>query len=56
MKGNIVGIIGNPEDIRPAIDAIIHIVQGGKHANVYKGLEKRKNEPIIDLGLKEKTK
>ncbi|MBU2612100.1 MAG: hypothetical protein KKB62_00065 [Nanoarchaeota archaeon] len=56
MKGNEIGIIGNPEDIKPAIDAITQIVQGSKHANVYKSLEKRKEEPLLDLGLKEKRK
>ncbi len=55
MKGNEVGIIGDPENIKPAIDAIIQIVQGSKHANVYKGLEKREEDPLIDLGLKEKN-
>jgi len=54
MKGNEVGIIGDPENIKFAIDAVIQIIQGSKHANVYRGLEKRKDDPIIDLGLKEK--
>ncbi|PJE81589.1 hypothetical protein COU58_01435 [Candidatus Pacearchaeota archaeon CG10_big_fil_rev_8_21_14_0_10_32_42] len=54
LKNNEVGIIGNPEDIKSAIDSLIHIIQGGKHSNVYKGLEKRKGEPDFDLGLKGK--
>ena len=54
IKDNTLGIIGNPEDMKPAIDAIIQIIQGSKHANVYKSLEKRKDEPILDWGLKEK--
>lgn len=54
MKGNNLGIIGNYENIKPAIDSVIQIVQGSKHAHVYKGLEKRKEEPLLDLGLKEK--
>ena len=56
VKGNEIGIIGNPEDIKPSIDAILQIIHGSKHANVYRGLEKRKEEPILDLGLKEKKK
>ena len=42
--------------MKTAIDSIIQIIQGSKHANVYKGLEKRKDEPIVDWGLKEKKK
>jgi len=56
MKGNEIGIIGYPENIKPTIDSIVQIVQGSKHANVYKGLEKRKEKPIFDWGLKEKAK
>ncbi len=56
VKGNEIGIIGNPDDMKTAIDSIIQIIQGSKHANVYKGLEKRKEEPIVDWGLKEKEK
>ena len=52
IKGNTIGIIGDPEEIKPAIDAVIHLIQGAKHANVYKGLEKRKEKPILDWGLK----
>lgn len=54
IKGNEIGIIGDPERIKFAIDAVIQIVQGSKHANVYKGLEKRKEDPVLDLGLKER--
>ena len=54
ISGSSVGIIGDPENIKPALSAIIQIIQGSKHANVYKGLEKRKDDPIIDWGLKEK--
>ncbi|MCR4327837.1 MAG: KH domain-containing protein [Nanoarchaeota archaeon] len=56
IKNNEIGIIGNPEEVKPAIDSIVHIIQGGKHANVYKGLEKRDEEPLVDLGLKGKNK
>lgn len=54
IKDNKVSIIGDPEYIKPALDALIQIIQGAKHANVYKGLEKRKDEPILDLGLRDK--
>ncbi|MBS3084431.1 hypothetical protein J4411_00785 [Candidatus Pacearchaeota archaeon] len=54
LKNNEIGIIGDPERIKPAIEAVIQIIQGSKHANVYKGLEKRKEDPVLDLGLKEK--
>jgi len=41
--------------MKPAIDAVIQIVQGSKHSHVYKGLEKREEDPLLDLGLKEKN-
>jgi ribosomal RNA assembly protein len=52
LKDNSVGIIGNPELIRPAQDALISLIRGAKQANVYTGLEKNRPEPIEDLGLK----
>lgn len=54
MKNNEVGIIGSPENIKNAQDAIISIVQGSKQANVYSYLEKHQIKPILDLGLKER--
>jgi len=54
IKNNEIGVIGEPDRIKPAIDAIAQIIRGSKHANVYKGLEKRKEEPLIDLGLRQK--
>lgn len=56
IKGNTVGVIGNPEDMKKTIESIIQIIQGSKHANVYKGLEKRNEEPIVDWGLKKDNK
>jgi rRNA processing protein Krr1/Pno1 len=56
LKDNDVGIIGSPECIKNAQDAIILIVQGSKQANVYAFLEKRQVKPVLDLGLKEKKK
>lgn len=54
IKNNNVGIIGSPELIKNAQDAVILIVQGSKQANVYSFLEKHHVKPILDLGLKEK--
>lgn len=54
IKDNHVGIIGDPENIKNAQEAIISIVQGSKQANVYSFLEKHHVQPILDLGLKEK--
>lgn len=52
INKNHVGVIGNEENIEPAIEAITQIIQGSKHANVYKGLEKREKGQVVDLGLK----
>jgi len=56
IKDNQVGIIGNPEDIKRAVEAIILIIQGAKHGNVYSGLMKSRGKSKIeefeDLGLK----
>ena len=52
IKDNHVGVIGSEEEIEPAIEAIIQIIQGSKHANVYKGLEKMEKGQVADLGLK----
>lgn len=52
IKDNKIGIIGDPEHIKNAHDAIIYLIQGSKHANVYSYLEKHQIEPVFDLGLK----
>ena len=52
IKDNEVGIIGNPENIKTATEAIISMIKGSKHGNVYSFLEKNKVKPIEDLGLK----
>jgi ribosomal RNA assembly protein len=56
MKNNEVGIIGSPELIKNAGDAVISIIRGSKQANVYSFLEKHHIKPILDLGLKEQKK
>lgn len=56
IKDNQVGIIGEPEYMRNAQEAMISIIRGAKHANVYSFLEKHQVKPVIDLGLKEVKK
>ncbi len=56
LKDNNVGIIGSPELIKNAQDAVILLIQGSKQANVYTYLEKHHVKPILDLGLKERKK
>lgn len=52
LKDNNVGIVGDAEEIKNAIDAVVLIIQGSKHGNVYKHLEKLKPDDIGDLGLR----
>lgn len=56
VKGNEVGIIGESEFMPLARNAVISLIQGSKHANVYASLEHNQPEPILDLGLKEPKK
>lgn len=56
IKDNQIGIIGDAEYIKNAQDAMILLIRGTKHANVYKLVESRQVQPVLDLGLKEKTK
>ena len=53
IKDNQVGIIGHPEHLKNAQDAIISIAKGTKQSNIYKFLENHHPEPVLDLGLKE---
>jgi len=52
LKDNHLGIIGEPEYIKIATEAMISLIQGSKQANVYAFLEKHQIKPVIDLGLK----
>ncbi len=52
LKDNRVGIIGEPEFIKNAQEAIIFLAKGTKQGNVYSYLEKHRPEPLVDLGLK----
>ncbi|RLG12719.1 hypothetical protein DRN73_01580 [Candidatus Pacearchaeota archaeon] len=56
LKDNEVGIIGDPEYIKNAQEAIISIIRGSKQSNVYNYLEKHQVKPVIDLGLKSQNK
>lgn len=56
IKGSQVGIIGNPENIKNTQNAIIMLIKGSKHANVYAFLEKHQPEPILDFGLRKMKK
>ncbi len=53
LKDNEIGIIGNPEHIKNAQEAVISIIKGSKQSNVYSFLEKHQTKPILDLGLKQ---
>jgi len=53
LKDNYVGIIGEPEFIKNAQEAIISLAKGAKQANVYAYLEKHRPEEVVDLGLKD---
>lgn len=52
IKDNEIGIIGDPEKIESAQNAIISIIKGSKQANVYSFLERNRPKPVVDLGLK----
>ena len=53
QKDNEVGIIGDPEHIENAQEALISLIKGAKQSNVYAYLEKHQVKPVLDLGLKE---
>ena len=42
MKDNLVGIIGDSEEIEDAVDAITLLIQGSKQGNVYGKLERQR--------------
>jgi len=56
LRNNQIGIIGEPTLIKVTVEALISLIRGAKHGNVYTFLEKNQQEPIYDLGLKEKPK
>ena len=56
VKENYVGILGLAENIKNAQEAVISIIRGAKHSNVYSFLEKHQPKPIFDFGLKNQKK
>lgn len=56
LKGNRIGIIGDPEYIKTVQEALILLIRGSKQANVYSYLEKHQPTPIFDWGLKKRKK
>jgi len=56
LKGNHLGILGEPEHMRYAQEAAISLIRGAKQGNVYAFLEKHQVKPVFDLGLKEAKK
>lgn len=55
LHGNTVYIIGNSEEIKSAMNAMIRLIKGSKQSSVYSYLEKqRKIYHPEDLGLKDK--
>jgi len=52
IKDNFIGIIGDPEFIENAQEAIIHLIKGAKQSNIYAYLEKHQVKEPDDLGLK----
>ncbi|MFB6246175.1 MAG: hypothetical protein ABEI74_01115 [Candidatus Pacearchaeota archaeon] len=53
VKEKEVGIIGHPEEMKNVLTGVISIIRGAKHSNVYSFLQRNKEGPIWDLGLKE---
>lgn len=52
VKDSFAGIIGAPEYLQNAQNAIISIIRGAKHSNVYSFLEKHRIKPVVDFALK----
>ena len=52
LKGNELGILGDPEYIKNAQEAATSLIRGAKQANVYSFLEKHQVKPVLDFGLK----
>jgi ribosomal RNA assembly protein len=56
LRNNQVGIIGESILMKHAKEALISLIRGAKHGNVYTFLEKTPHLSDEDLGLKEKPK
>ncbi len=53
VNENFVGILGAPEHIKYAQEAVISLIKGTKQSNVYAYLEKHQVKRIEDLGLRD---
>ena len=53
VSENNVGVIGNSEMIEDITQAIVSLIKGSKHGNVYSFLERRQPKKIYDLGLRD---
>lgn len=56
VRDNDLGIIGHPENMKMANEAVKSLIQGSKQSNVYAYLEEHQVLPVIDFGLKEVKK
>ena len=56
MRDNDIAILGYPENVEIAKEAIISIIRGAKQANAYAYLEHHQVGPIEDFGIKEPKK
>ncbi|MBD3249547.1 RNA-processing protein [Candidatus Woesearchaeota archaeon] len=53
VYGKTIGLIGKPEDIEDARKAVLDLLRGAPHGNVYKWLEKNKKEKRKESMLSE---
>jgi len=56
LRDNKIGIIGNPILMKHTKEALISLIRGAKHSNVYTFLERTPHMSDEDLGLKEEEK
>ncbi len=52
IKRNKIGIIGHEENVEKAREAIISLIKGSKHSNVFSFLERQDFSEPVDLGLR----
>ncbi|MGC9309397.1 MAG: hypothetical protein ACP5D2_01750 [Candidatus Nanoarchaeia archaeon] len=56
VRGNKVGLIAHADNMDEVMQALISLIQGSKHGNVYSFLERRRGKQLEDLGLKKDMK
>ncbi len=54
LHDSTVEILGKANDVETAISALISLIRGSKHSNIYARLERASHEEESDLGLKSK--